>query len=498
MCSIDSLMEISHNYEGDVADFERNTSIMSAEENIEISKENIWSFTLINVASSIVALVSIFMIETINLSFVGYTEENSLNLEAVGIGNILLNFTSLFLVFGALGALDTVGSFCYGKRDFINLGVYTIRMRIIIMICFFVFTVPSCVYTEFFLKALNIEDSIAYRAGRYSFTMLPAIFFTFNFNLNVRYLQVMHDYFWVSLIAVSSVIFHYFCNHFFFAYVSNTYLTVAYVSNLTTMLAFTASSIYIAFFGPNKESFFFYHPTILSAKEFVFFLKLALFSSLQHYGDFIGYEVVTFLGVYLPDSTENSASLVLLNYSVITSYLYSGSSYPLGQIVGYCLGKEDESFYKYVCYTYAKLNIVIGLALTAFTIGFADDILLFYTRNAEIIVIAKDILILYAIFSIIDNFNVMFQSILRGSGNQHIPSLWNVLMTCFVTIPVSYVMAFVFDFGVIGLWSGIFCFMTVMLIISFYFTYTLDFHENARKIKEEIHGHCGGEDPKIN
>ena len=89
---------------------------MSTIEEEEINEDNIWNYSIINVISSTVCLVSVFLIETINLSFVGYTKDSETNLSSVGVGNILLNFTSLFVAFGGLGALDTVGSFCLGKN----------------------------------------------------------------------------------------------------------------------------------------------------------------------------------------------------------------------------------------------------------------------------------------------------------------------------------------------------------------------------------------------
>ena len=449
--STNSIEEITNNFE-DIS-IDKTSVLFTAED--EIKKENIWSFTIINVISSTACLVSIFMIETINLSFVGHTNDSQVNLEAVGVGNILLNFTSLFLVFGALGGLDTVGSFCFGKKDFENLGIYGLMAK---------------------------------RSANYCFNMIPAIFFVFNFNLNVRYLQVMHDYFWVSVISVFIMVFHYLANMIMFGYYDSGYIMVAYITNVSTFIAFLFSTIYIIFFNKNQESLIFFHRNIFNVREFVFFLKLSFFSSLQHYGDFIGYEVVTFLGVYLPIKAENSASLVLLNYSVITAYLYSGSSYPLGQLVGYCLGKEDEDFYKFIIWTYTKLNLVVGVFLTCFSIFCSSQILYFYTYNHKIQELATPILYLYAIFSLVDNFNVMFQSILRGSGNQHIPSVWNIAMTIALTIPVSYILAFPLEMGVIGLWIGIFCFMTSMLIVSFFYTYTMDFKENCRKIHEQING----------
>ena len=490
MKSFYSVDQLYNQFKDRVSEVELAVSFIS-ESDEELTKDNIWPFTIVNVFSSTVCLVSIFMIETINLSFVGHTSESKLNLEAVGIGNILLNFTSLFLVFGALGGLDTMGSYCFGKKDYINFGIYTIRMRIIILICYLIFTVPTCLFTGNIITFLGLDSIVSTRAGNYTFNMLPAIFFTFNFNLNVRYLQIMQDYFWVSVISICCTVFHYIANLIMFSYYDSQYIMVAYISNISSFISFFLSTIYIFFFNNYKETLFFSHPNVMKIKEIVFFIKICFFSSLQHYGDYIGYEVVTFMGIYLPIKAENSASLILLNLTNIYSYIYSGSSYPLGQLVSYCLGREDESFYKFIIWTYIKLNLVVGSCLSGLCLIFSDSILSFYTNNDEIKDIATPILYLYALFSLVDNFNVMFQSILRGTGNQHIPSFWNIFMTILITIPLSFTFCFILNLGVIGLWMGIFCFTTSMLLISFYYTYIINFKENSKKIKAQIHGDGG-------
>lgn len=487
---LDKLDNLSNNYEIEPSHFKSASPIISSLSTRSDPHEDNGNQEMIDtikdVSSSIVALVSIFLIETINLSFVGHLKESRLNLEAVGVGNILLNFTSLFLVFGALGALDTVGSVCFGTKDFNNLAKNTVRMRIIIVAIFFIFTIPSCIYTEKILNSLGIAPDISERSGHYTFTMIPAIFFIFNFNLNVRFVQIMHDYFIVSLIAAFTVVIHYAMNYYCFYNTDFKYITVAIISNISTCIGFILSSIYCAYFNKYPESVVFYNDGIFNYHEFKFLAKLAFHSAIQHYGDFVGYEIVTFLGVYLPIPAENSASLVLLNYSVITAYVYSGSSFPLTQKIGYAMGMEDEIAYKKTIYTYTKLNFVVGGLLTFFTIVFAEQILSFYTRNTVIIDLAYPIIILYAIFSLIDNINVMFQGVLKGTGNQHIPSVYNVIFTVFITVPVSYILAFTFDYGVIGLWAGIFSFMTAMMFVSMYYVFSLDFKENSKYIKENI------------
>ncbi len=83
---------------------------------------------------------------------------------------------------------------------------------------------------------------------------------------------------------------------------------------------------------------------------------------------------------------------------------------------------------------------------------------------------------LYNIFMTVDCYNVMMQSILRGSGKQDIPSIWNIICTLLVTIPVALFLSFYLDYDIIGLWMGVFSFMSVMLIISLTYVYKLDLY----------------------
>lgn len=466
-------------------DFEKKASFIASSEET-INKKNILSFTLINVLSSTICLVGIFLIETINLSFVGHTDDGEVNLASVGVGNIILNFFSLFLVFGSLGALDTVGSFCYGRQDYNGLNTYTQRMRIIIILCFIFLTLPSCLYSDCILKFCGISDEIAEKANVYTINMIPTIFLVFLFNLNVRFLQVMHDYLVVCIIAVVSVTIHYCLNYIMFTYYVSNYYTIAFSSLISYSFAFLSSSFYIHFIIDEKKRMKYSFSGVFQREELWFYTKLSFFSALQHYGDFIGYEVIGFLGCYMKLTESNAASLIILNYTVITGYIYSGSSYPLSHAVGYCLGKEEKSFYEYIVKLYSILNLIVCFMLWTFTVYFDNQILGFYTNVPLVIELASPILYLYSFFMVVDCFNVMMQSILRGTGNQYIPSIWNILITIIVTIPVGCILAFVIKMGIIGLWIGVFSFMTTMLFISSFYVYRIDFYKECSNMKAEM------------
>ena len=188
----------------------------------------------------------------------------------------------------------------------------------------------------------------------------------------------------------------------------------------------------------------------------------------------------------MKDYKTNAASLIILNYTVITGYIYSGSSYPLSHIIGYSLGKEDYSFYKFVIRTYSILNSIVCFLLVIITIYFEHEILSFYTNHNEIMEIASPVLFIYGCFMTVDCFNVMMQSILRGSGKQDIPSIWNIICTISVTIPVALFLSFYLNYDIIGLWMGVFCFMLVMLIISLTYVYKLDFYKECNNLKKEL------------
>ena len=93
---------------------------------------------------------------------------------------------------------------------------------------------------------------------------------------------------------------------------------------------------------------------------------------------------------------------------------------------------------------------------------------------------------IYAFFIIVDCYNVMMQSILRGCGNQHIPSIWNILSTVFITIPTAYLLAFYFNYGLIGLWIGVFTFQFVMLVISSIYVLRLNFETECEKLHKDL------------
>ena len=95
---------------------------------------------------------------------------------------------------------------------------------------------------------------------------------------------------------------------------------------------------------------------------------------------------------------------------------------------------------------------------------------------------ASSVFKFYAIFFIVDTFNIMLQGILAGAGKQSITSMWNVAMTFGWMIPGGYIFAFYLNFGLFGLWLSIAIFVSLLFIVNVFYFINLDYKKESNVI----------------
>ena len=465
--------------------FEHNQRLSDNYESIRNTKDNILKNVLINIFSSCFNLICICLIETINLIIMGWTNNANKNVDSVGLGNLYLNFIGVLLGFGILGGLDTMGSNSYGSGKYRLLGIYTIRSRIIIIVLFFLITVPMGFFSFNILSYLNIRNDLAYSSCYYIINMLPAVFFTFLFNTNIRYLQVMHVYFIPSLITISASFIHFILCYTLIILYEMDLKGLCISSNITMLYCFLFSCIYINNFNPCPESYFFYSDEIWKKNEFINYVKLSIFSGIQHYGDYIGYEVVCFMCSYLSESSM-AATLIVLNYANLIGYIYVGFSFPLSHMVGLYMGEKDFYMYKYIVKIFTYINTITAGILGIFTFYFSDSISQVYIINESTNIKAELILKYWTIGVTSDIYNIMYQAILRGAGKQAKISVWNLVMSLLWMIPVSYILCFKLNMDVLGIWIGCISYVIILTLINVYYFLTLDIVNAASLIEKEL------------
>lgn len=77
-----------------------------------------------------------------------------------------------------------------------------------------------------------------------------------------------------------------------------------------------------------------------------------------------------------------------------------------------------------------------------------------YTNDEEVIHLAAQLLIMAAIFQIFDGAQVVLLSVLRGLADVQKAMIYAFVAYILINLPTSYILAFTFDLGPIGIWIG--------------------------------------------
>lgn len=106
--------------------------------------------------------------------------------------------------------------------------------------------------------------------------------------------------------------------------------------------------------------------------------------------------------------------------------------------------------------SYASIHMVI-LIMSIMAILFAVfrfQLPRLYTTDEAVISLAAQLLIMAAIFQVFDGLQVVLLSVLRGVSDVRTAMVYALIAYIFVNIPISYVLAFTFEMGAIGIWIG--------------------------------------------
>jgi MATE family multidrug resistance protein len=112
--------------------------------------------------------------------------------------------------------------------------------------------------------------------------------------------------------------------------------------------------------------------------------------------------------------------------------------------------------------------LVVGTAFMAFAalmfLIFPVQILRLYTPEATVISVGVPLLAIAAFFQVFDGLQVISTGILRGTGETRTAMKASLVCHWFLGLPIGYVLCFVLDWGVFGLWIGLSTGLTVVAI----------------------------------
>lgn len=104
----------------------------------------------------------------------------------------------------------------------------------------------------------------------------------------------------------------------------------------------------------------------------------------------------------------------------------------------------------------ASLHIVIAfMSLMGISfVVFRNYLPFLFTSDMEVVKLAAGLLVVGAFFQIFDGVQVVLLGALRGMADVRIPMYMAFFSYIVVSLPISYLLAFVFNFGYTGVWIG--------------------------------------------
>lgn len=149
-----------------------------------------------------------------------------------------------------------------------------------------------------------------------------------------------------------------------------------------------------------------------------------------------------------------AAHQIALSLSTLGFMVYQGIGAATTIRVSHLIGEENIQKIKSIKTVSIQITFVYCLFITFIFIAGRDLLPQLFTSNKDVIKLASSMLVLCAIFQISDGAQIIIAGVLRGFSDVKMPALITFIAYFLIALPISYISAFVFNTGAIGMWYG--------------------------------------------
>lgn len=162
-----------------------------------------------------------------------------------------------------------------------------------------------------------------------------------------------------------------------------------------------------------------------------------------------------------------AAHQVALSIAAVTYMMASGISAAASVRVGNQLGLKNREGIRIAGFS-AFVMVLVFMSISAICfILFRDILPVFFNKEREVVTIASSLLIVAAFFQLSDGVQVVGLGVLRGIKDVKLPTVVTLIAYWGVGLPMSYVFAFILDYGVMGIWYGLSIGLTITAVLLF-------------------------------
>ncbi|NBV14720.1 MAG: MATE family efflux transporter [Sphingobacteriia bacterium] len=205
-------------------------------------------------------------------------------------------------------------------------------------------------------------------------------------------------------------------------------------------------------------------PSPTTWKRIGLILKKGLPAGFQYF-----FELAAFSGAAIVIGWMGTASLaahqIAINLASISYMAVSGIAGAGAIRVGQYVGLKQPDNILRAGITAAGITLVIMFICALIFLVFRDFLIHLYIDDPEVHAIAATLLLVAAVFQLSDGLQVVGLGILRGLHDVNFPTVITLIAYWVIGIPLGYMLAMHFDFGVLGIWLGLLAGLTASAIL---------------------------------
>lgn len=205
-------------------------------------------------------------------------------------------------------------------------------------------------------------------------------------------------------------------------------------------------------------------------------LSLGLPSGFQYFFEIGAFSFAVVMVGWL-GSKDQAAHQIAINLASISFMAALGISAAGGIRVGNAVGRQNINETRKAGFTAIFLGASFMFFAGVIFVVFRNLLPTFYINEEDVISVASSLIVIAALFQLSDGTQAVGIGILRGLTDVKIPTAITFIAYWIVGLPIGYLLGFIFQMGVQGVWIGLLIGLTTSAILL-----TLRFNAKSKQI----------------
>ncbi|GMY28807.1 protein DETOXIFICATION 27-like [Fagus crenata] len=401
------------------------------------------------VGPAIFSGVASYTMNVITQAFAGHLGE--VELAAISIANTVIVGFNFGLLLGMASALETLCGQAFGAKRYHMLGIYMQRSWIMLFLCCFLL-LPFYVFATPLLKLLGQPDDVAESSGVVACWLIPLHFsFAFQFPLQ-RFLQSQLKTIVIAWVSLAGLLVNVLTS-WLFVYVWDFGLVGAALALDISwwVLVFGLYGYTVCGGCPLTWSGF----SMEAFSGLWEFLKLSAASGVMLCLENWYYRILILMTGYLQNATlavdALSICMTINGWEMMIPLAFFAG---VGVRVANELGAGNGKAAQFATIVSVIQSTVIGLFFCVLIMTLHDKIAYLFTSSTDVLEAVDKLSVLLAITILLNSVQPVLSGVAVGSGWQAWVAYINLGCYYIVGLPLGFLMGWVFNFGVMGLWGG--------------------------------------------